>query len=345
MQKKFIVILIVSIFFIGGIFAFGLIGFFTYGYIDEIETYDEYQISGTSPSEIGLVFNSDLSDLTIRYNTSAIDSTIAMRIESHIHVEGIFVRGRSFSEFFSPVNIINQTAVKGIEIRRRDLAWFSPTNWFLGMRVNLTVTLRTDLEYNITANIGAGKISFQCGTNTTLDAIELTTGTGDISINAEQVNFTNNIHLGTTLGDISGNFENCSLNGNVSFVVNTGNIGFNAYNFSYDSDSSWDISTIMGNINIDVLQNRTMNYDVELDTIINDIGTLILHYKDTDDTIGAEIRGQVDQGDVTIREPLIGFEKLSETFIQSDDYDSAGAKYDITLRAITGDIDIYAQSS
>jgi hypothetical protein len=345
MQKKFMVILIVSIFFIGGIFAFGLIGFFTYGYLDEFKTYDEYQISETPPSEIGLIFNTDLSDLTIQYNTSTIDSTIAMRIESHIHVEGIFILGRALSDFFNPVKIINQSTTKGLEIRRRELAWFSPTNWFLGMKVNLTVTLRTDLKYNISANIGAGKISFECGTNTTLDATELTIGTGDISMEADQVNFTNNIHLETTLGDISGNFKNCSLSGNLNFVINTGNIDFNAQNFTYGSDSRWDISTIMGNINIDILQNRSMNHNVELNSIINDIGTLNLHYKDTNNTIGAEISGQVNQGDVGIREPLIGFQKISETFIRSDDWDLAHDKYYITLRASTGDIIINAQSS
>jgi len=342
MQKKFLAILFISAFLIGGTFIFGLIGFFTYGNIDQSNIY-EYEKSGNETEAINL--SADLSNIHIKYNNTPIDNAnICMKVDLKIHVEGIFVLGKQFSDFFNPITILNDSSI-GLDIRKKNLNWFDPTNWFLGMYVNLTITLRTDLKYNISAEVGTGDIIFESESKVNLSRIDLKTNSGDIYFNAFQANFTQNINLQTILGDIYGTFNNSYLNGNLNLKVSAGDLNLNAINFSFQTNSFWNLTTRKGDIEIGIKQSKTLGANVDINALISDIGDLNCYYNDTLSSVGTQIRGNVIQGNVILNEPLNGFEILSGNLIQSEDYISATYKFDIDLDAVISFINIYAESS
>ncbi|MFO7796713.1 MAG: DUF4097 family beta strand repeat-containing protein [Promethearchaeati archaeon] len=342
MQKKFLAILFISAFFIGGTFIFGLIGFFTYGNIDQSTTY-EYVTSGNETEAINL--SADLSNINIKYNNTPMDDpNISMKADLKIHLEGIFVLGKKFSDFFNPITILNDSSI-GLEIRKKNLNWFNPTNWFLGIFVNLTITLRTDLKYNITAEVGTGDIILESKSKVNLSQIDLKTNSGDIFLNAFQTNFTQNICLQTRLGVIYSIFNNSYLNGNLDLKGSAADLNLNAINFSLQTNSFWNLTTRKGDINIRIKQNKTMGADVDINAFISDIGDLNCFYNDTLSSVGTQIRGNVIQGDVILNEPFNGFEILSGNLIQSEDYISATYKFDIDLDAVISFINIYAESS
>ena len=342
MQKKFLAILFITAFFIGGTFVFGLVGFFTYGNIDQSTTY-EYITSGNETEAINL--GADLSDINLKYNNTPMDDpNISMKADLKIHIEGIFVLGKQFSDFFNPITILNDSSI-GLDIRRKSLNWFNPMNWFLGMYVNLTITLRTDLKYNITADVETGDIILESKSMVTLSQIDLKTNSGDIYLNTFKTNFTQNIYLQTRLGDIYSYFNNSYLNGNLELKGSAGNLNLNAINFSFQTNSFWNLTTRKGDINLIIKQNKTMGADVDIYAFITDIGDLNCYYNDTLSSVGTQIRGNVVQGDVILNEPLNGFEILSENLIRSEDYISATYKFDIDLDAVISFINIFAESS
>lgn len=340
MEKKYIAILLISGFFTVGLFIFGIIGYTTYDNIDVSDTY-EYEVSGSEIENIKL--DTDISDITIRYNESIMDSNTTMIIKSKIHIEGMFIKGRKFSNFFEPVNIIN-TSILGINIRKKSLSEFNFINWFLGINVDLEITLRTDMKYNMSAVVGEGNIYFEGRGKPSVDNIKLKTSNGDISLDAQHTNFTKSIHLETRLGDINAKFNNSDLNGNLTIIGDSSDISLDTYNFSYNKDSNWDLTTHMGDIILNIHQKKNMNANVRIDAFISDIGTIICNYHDSLASIGARIVGSAGEGGVSLIGDLTGFTAFSENSIKSEDYNSALNKYIINLNAIVGAIEISAES-
>jgi len=340
MEKKYIAILLISGFFTVGLFIFGIIGYTTYDNIDVSDTY-EYEISGSEVENIKM--DTDISDISIRYNESIMDSNTTMRIESKIHIEGMFVKGRKFSNFFQPINIINNS-VLGINIRKKSLSEFNFLNWFLGIKVNLEIILRTDIRYNISAIVGEGNILFEGRGNPNVDNIKLKTYNGDISLDTYKTNFTSNIYLETRLGDIEAKFNNSDLNGNLNIIGDSGDIDLNTYNFFYNKDSNWSLTTRMGDITFNINQESSMNANVKIDAIISDIGTIICNYYDSLPSVGARIVGSAGEGGVSLKGDLTGFTRFPGSLVESEDYESAATKYVINLNAIIGAIEISAES-
>lgn len=341
MEKKYLVILFVSAFLTIGMFLFGMIGFLTYDYLDESYTY-EFLTSGGDIEDIEL--SADISDINVEYNKSIIeDPNNSMKIFLNIHVEGMFTKGRSISDFFESVSILNDSS-KGIDLRKKPSVWVNPNNWLLGIDVNLTVILRTDLDYNISAIVGTGNIKLESQSNTHLNRIELKTTNGDINLNSQNTNFTESINIESTLGDIKCDFDTDYLNGNVKIITSAGDIALNMYNCFYEKSLHWSVTTNMGDMDLKIRQYKNMGADIEFNALISDIGTINCLYNDTTSSVGAKINGSAGDGGVNLIEPLTGFSTISERLIESQDYEVATYKYNIELRAIIGEINIDAQS-
>ena len=108
MKKKLIVITFLSVVMITSILLVGVLGYATYGHIDESYDYN-YGVSGNEIEEITL--DTDICDVEIKYNETIMPTNISMMIGLEIHLEGIFMEGKSYNDYFEPLKTVNNSPV------------------------------------------------------------------------------------------------------------------------------------------------------------------------------------------------------------------------------------------
>ncbi len=360
MQKKFIVMLLIAAFITAGIFIFGILGYTTYGYIDESFKYN-YSTSGNDIDEITL--DTDICDIEIKYNESIIPTNIAMMITIDIHMEGFFMEGKTFSSYFEPIDTVNNSMVKSLTLKRKPSVWFDPSFWFKSGNVKLIATLRTDLKYNISVDVATGNIKLLTSEKSVLDNISLVTKTGNIQVNTadseftgnvdfstitgniniicDKTNFSNNINVKTATGNVYYNLNECNLGGDLEISISTGNIDLRTNDIISSNSNTWTLSTITGNIDILVQQNIELGSQIQ-GTTSTKTGNIDLNYVDTNSNVGAKFTGSVATGDISYSSTG-GFIQENNSY-RSLDFATAFYKYDLNLNTITGNIKITGSS-
>ncbi|MBY8991719.1 MAG: hypothetical protein KGD58_13305 [Candidatus Lokiarchaeota archaeon] len=357
-----IALLIASIVIVGGGGIFGIIVAVTWGEYKYTDTY--YYDPQLPPSGIEEVsFSSDIGGIVINYNTTPTNNYV--KIDLDIKLKGAFVNGKSFSDFFRPIIWINDSiSTTTFSLEKK------PSTWFLFpliQKINISITLRTDIIYDISALTSTGSVEMNIAENVILNSTNLATSTGSVYVQAENnsilfgdldlrvstgsinlfakgVNFSYGFKAVTSTGSLNLNLTNCIIGEDIKGKASTGGITLKSYNVQYDKNCVWDIETNTGSIDIEISQFIEMGADIT-GTIETSTGSIDLVYIDNQASVGASFLGSWSTGSYTRSSSGGGFVATNINPFASLDYGTASSTYTLDLTVSTGSIDVDGTSS
>ncbi|MFW9988397.1 MAG: hypothetical protein ACFFC3_07065, partial [Candidatus Odinarchaeota archaeon] len=268
MGRSKIIGIIIAIVVATGAGLFFLIGFLTYGTISSSGS----RFYTPSPSLIRspepILIRTDIGKINVGYNTSETENVV--KLDYNIRMGSTHMIGKAITDFFV-IEWDNMTYLEidkiSFVLRTKSGVSLDPTNWFSIKRIEINVTLRTDLIYSIEEYATTGNVVNDIPNNVTVDNlhIETTTGnsvinldqaairglraestTGEVSMYAKKSNFTSDIIATITTGNLRLNFSSCLINGNIDAEITTGKITFNSYNIRCLTNVNWDLETTTG---------------------------------------------------------------------------------------------------
>ncbi|MFX0008380.1 MAG: hypothetical protein ACFFAV_16840 [Candidatus Hermodarchaeota archaeon] len=357
-----ILIIVLALLIGGGTGVFFIVGFATLGTIDESFTF-HYQAVPSSIEELNLDIG--IGAIDIRYNTS--NTPYIVRIDVDMRLSGLFMSGMGYADFFGPPTSWWQNGTfPPILFRLRQLPhlWLNPASWFKLAHIEINVTLRNDVIYNINAGSGTGSIRLVTPSNVILDDVDLGSGTGSIymsvsenttiqekvnldagtgsiSLYGKNTNFTNGLLLDAGTGSIIANLSNSVIGGNIGLSSGTGSIDFRIYHTEYTQNCNWAISAGTGGIFVGINQHGLMGANVT-GNINTGTGTINLQYIDTSSSVGASFFGSTGTGSFN-RVNTLGFIPGSNPF-NSLDFPTT-YNYDLNLDTGTGNINVDGSST
>ncbi|MFX1280222.1 MAG: hypothetical protein ACFFA3_12460 [Promethearchaeota archaeon] len=353
-----IALLITLIAIVGGGVTFGIIIAVTWGELEYSNTY--YYNPHVAPSGIEEVsFNSDIGSITISYNTTPTDIYVKLNLD--VEVRGAFMADKSFSDLFTLTWVNNSIAITTFSLEKKQ--WFT---LFMINKINISITLRTDIIYEISALTSTGSVAMNIPENIGLNNTNLEASTGSITVQAEKnsiflgklnlesstgkirliskgINFTNGFRTVTSTGSLNLNFTNCIIGEDIRIKASTGGITFKSYNMIYGKNCVWDIDTSTGSIDVEIYQYVDMNANIT-GSLVTSTGSIDLIYKDNLASVGASFFGSWDTGSYS-RSSGGGFSPTNYNPFYSSDYATASSTYTLDLTVNTGDIDVDGTST
>ncbi|MEJ2249139.1 MAG: hypothetical protein P8Y70_00360 [Candidatus Lokiarchaeota archaeon] len=358
-KGKVVAIVVISLLITAGV-AFGLVFLYTYGTVKQsYEFY--YKPASVQPSE-KVSFNSDIGNFEIKYNSTPTDNVVTINVDAR--VSGAFVAGSNFLDFFKSPKFLNSTSdpVKKFTFETRPKPWLFILS---SSRIQISVILRTDIEYNISTVVTTGNININIPHESKVKDLSLTSTTGTINLSAKNSNFTDGIQISATTGyiginiddsnilkglkatattgDVNVNLDKCYLDEKIDLLTTTGTLTLKVYNSSYSPSHLWDLDATTGNIWVTIYQNAVMNSNVT-GSITTTTGIIGLTYFDYSNQVGASFFGTVTTGNYN-RVNNGGFTSTSFNPFQSNDYNSANSTYSLNLTTTTGNINVSGNSS
>jgi hypothetical protein len=175
-------------------------------------------------------------------------------------------------------------------------------------------------------------ILLSSNTTTTLD---ISVSTGSISLYAHQTNISS-LYLDTSTGSITADFEEVYFSASKDFTLHTstGSITATFNNVLYSSSEiDWFIDTSTGSIDVDLFQEITDNNTLVYYYIATSTGSIGFSHE-LNSTIGLSIYADVSTGQVYAPSHSTDEEYIYE----SENYDSASMKFDVSMNTSTGSI-------
>ncbi len=329
------------------------------------ESFD-YYYTPASPSDLESIdLNLDIGEMIIKYNQTP--TPYVAKIDVDFDIEGPFVAGKTYTDYFKPISWVNTSSPIRFTLESKPDAWIFPINWFSFHHIiTVTVTLRTDVIYEIDAITTTGGVEMTVPSGVNLGNLQLisTTGgvslstaknsifqgnltaqttTGGVSILANGANFTENLYGHTTTGGLTMNFTNCVFGGNIVGDVTTGGIDFKIYNPEFTQASQWTLTSTTGGIDIEIYQYKPSGANITGQVTVT-TGSIDVIYEDNQASVGGRFIGSTTTGGVDLIN-LGGFTQIGNEILVSDDYNTASYKYTFDLHTTTGGIEVDGRST
>ncbi|MFX0032824.1 MAG: hypothetical protein ACFE8E_05520 [Candidatus Hodarchaeota archaeon] len=237
MRKKIKVLIIALVAILGGgALSFFIAGFATSGTISNSFTFN-YRNIPLSVEDLNL--NVDLGSLDIKYNTS--NTPYIVKIDVDLTISGLFMTDRQYTDFFKSATEWwqNTTSPLIFDMELLPAVWFNPAFWFKSYNIKVSVVLRTDVVFDISAIAGTGSIEMTIPDDISLKNITISSGTGSAFLNASnnvEIDGTVDINAGTgSIGLIS---SGANITGGLVADTGTGSISINLANSNLEEDIS-----------------------------------------------------------------------------------------------------------
>ncbi|MFX0059067.1 MAG: hypothetical protein ACFE85_13675 [Candidatus Hodarchaeota archaeon] len=363
MRTRNIILIFIASLIVGGGLGFIITGFATSGTVEESFSFYYEGIPSTIED---LNLNADIGRIDIQYNTSATQYLVEVNVD--LKITGLFVAGRKYTNYFTPYTEWweNTTSPTSFDLKVVPGAWFDPSHWFSSYIIEVAITLRTDVVYDLEVITGTGVIELNSAENVTLNGVTMNSGTGDVNLNflnntmiqaavnletgtggisifSEGTNFTQSIITDAGTGTINLNFTNSILGGNILASTGTGGINLKSYNMEYTSNSNWNIDTGTGKITLLINQDSGMGANVT-GLLKTGTGGIEVIYIDTSPLVGASFFGTTGTGSFN-RINSLGFESPLNNPFDSVDFYTSTYNYDFSLETGTGNIKVDGSSS
>jgi hypothetical protein len=334
--KKGLIVGIIMSCLIFGVVGFFVVGIFTSGTYQETFTYTYNPASPASVEQCTIY--ADTASINVQYNSTPV--SYYAKVEVNLRITGMFQSGKTFQNFFNPISWENASSA-ALSLTKNPLSLIDPTQWFKIENNVITLTLRTDIVYDITATSITGGVSMTVPENVTVNDLTLSCVTGGVSVYGTNANFTQGLSSSTTTGGVLLNFTKCAFGDNIAGTTTTGGVILNMYNAEYAQNIVWTLATTTGSITMNIQQYTDMGADVT-GTANAVTGGIAAIYKDSGANTGARFVGRTTTGVVsrtaTGYDADIGTEKLKTC--TSSDFGIATNTYDMTLTTTTGNINI-----
>jgi len=356
-----IALIVISALIVGGGIGFVVTGFATAGNIDESFSF-QYEPSSPDPIK-NLSINADIGKIIVKYNTTAFSDFA--KIDVDLKIAGLFTSYKSYLDFFSPSREWWDESSGIFNLEVLPDVWFDPSHWFKLYEITITITLRTDVIYDLDATTATGAIEMSVpdkvilngtsltsstgsvklttlGNNEFQGKIGLQTSTGSIDLFAKNTNFTQECKAITSTGSLLLNYTNCGMGDDLTGIVSTGSVTFKSYNMYYFKDIDLNLQTSTGSIDAELYQYIDMGANVS-SNVHTSTGSIDVFYRDNLATTGIRFTSSTSTGSINYT-PHATMEILSSVY-QSLNYGLATSKYTFTLATSTGSIDVNGQSA
>jgi hypothetical protein len=315
------------------IIGFFIVGAFTFAAHQESFTFYYNQASPASVEECTIY--ADTASIQIQYNSTPV--SYVAKADVDFQFSGLFMAGKTYQNFFNPISWINTSSAE-LTLTSIHWAWIDPTNWFKLENHVVTLTLRTDIVYDISATSITGGVSIIVPENVTVNDLTLSCTTGGVSVYGTGANFSQGLSSSTTTGSVLLNFTRCSFGDDITGGTTTGGVTLNTYNADYAQDITWTLSTTTGGIVMNIQQYSNMSASVT-GTAITTTGGITAYYYDNSPNYGAEFGGTTTTGSVSSTASgfnCVGSDK--NKLCTSNDFLTATNTYDLDLSTTTGNI-------
>ena len=218
-MKNYNIAIIVAAVLLGGT----AIGFFTTGFATAgVVTYDQnFSYEPISPDPIeDLTINTDIGSIFIQYNSSAMSHYAD--IDVNLKITGLFMAGKNYTYFYHPSSEWWDEATKTFTLEALPEAWFDPTHWFSSYNINITVTLRTDVVYDLYAHTATGAVEMKVPQNVVLNRTILSSSTGALYMEANNVTFNGKVSMTASTGSVNMKVNDVAFNDRVAMGSSTG---------------------------------------------------------------------------------------------------------------------------
>lgn len=358
-----IIIILVTILIMVPVTIFVIVPNATWGKYEE--SFD-YYYTPASPSGLeSMDFNLDIGGMIIKYNQTP--TPHVAKIDVDFDIEGPFVADKTYTDYFKPISWVNTSTPITFTLESKPDAWVFPITWFaFHQNITVTITLRTDIIYEIDATTTTGGVEMTIPSGVTLGNLQLISTTGGVSLNtakhstfqgnlttqtttggvsilANGANFTENLYGHTTTGGLTMNFTNCIFGENIEGVVTTGGIDFKIYNPEFTQASQWTLTSTTGGIDIEIYQYKPIGANITGQVTVT-TGSIDVIYEDNQASVGARFIGTTTIGGVDLAN-LGGFTQIGNEILESNDYDTASYKYTFDLHTTTGGIEVDGKSA
>jgi DUF4097 and DUF4098 domain-containing protein YvlB len=355
-------LLIVAILLVGGAVGFFVFGSMTAGSIDDSFNFT-YEPSSPDLVE-ALIFNVDIGSLHFKYNTSP--TNLYADIDVEMEITGWYMEGKTYLDFFQLSTGWWDNATATFNLQTIPDVWFNPSHWFKSYNISITVTLRTDVVYDLTALTSVGDIEMEVpdevplngisltsstgsinfktlGNNGFLGSVRLESSTGDIESYATKSNFSSGFQASTSTGDLTLNFTNCIMEYNLIATDSTGDVTFKSYNMLYSTNILLNLETSTGDIDVDLYQYITMGANVS-GTWETSTGSVDVLYRDNLVNTNVRFVGSIGVGSINYTPhatmEITGLGSIYSTL----NYGDAMYRYVFSLDTSTGNVNANAQS-
>jgi len=363
MKKLAIIAIFIVALAFGGFLGFIITGFATAGTTqDSFEFY--YEPSSPDPIE-ELFMNVDVGGVEIQYNNS--NTPYYAKIEVSIVVSGLFMAGRNYLDFFEPYTEWwdNSSDPVSFDMNVKPDVWFDPSHWFKSYNIDIKVTLRTDVIYNVFANVATGSLKMRVPENIVLNNTVLRTSTGSVllssssntnfqgivlvqsstgkaNVSSKESNYAYGLVSGTSTGSLILNFENCIMSNDIKGTVSTGSITYNTDNLTFTKDSSIVLQTTTGSIGGVINQYEDLGANVSAIFGVT-TGGIDLVYINDKSNIGTKFTSTFTTGGINYDYSGLEFFQV-DGILTSGNYNTAPYRYMFTLSTVTGNINVDAES-
>jgi len=358
-----ITLIVISALIVGGGIGFIVTGIATAGSID-VSFGFQYEPSSPDPIE-DLSINADIGKIIVKYNTTT--TPYFAEFDVNLKVAGLFMSGKTYLDFFNPSTEWWVESSGIFDLKVLPDIWFDPSYWFKSYEITITVTLRTDVIYDIDATTDTGVIEMSVPDEVILNGTSLTsstgsvklttlgnnkfqgkvglqTDTGNVDLFAKNTNFSHGFEAFTSTGSLLLNYTNCIMGDDLTGVVSTGNLMFKNYNMYYSKDIDLKLETSMGNIDAEIYQYINMGANVT-GSMKTSTGNIEVLYRDNLANTGVKFTSSYSVGSINYT-PHATMEITGGlgSIYSSINYGIATYKYTFTLVTSTGSIDVDGQS-
>jgi cytoskeletal protein RodZ len=331
-RKKLLVVLLIIVIIIGTISVFIIISFQE---VDETETYT--YSPAIIPDSLKIELDMDSAGVEIKFTDKITEPVVKMVY--HKKWQGFVASEPSFETSSSKVS-------------------FEGAFVFGEADSELTVTLRSDVEYDIKGTISNGSMALKNeNLEATLGTVNLESSDGSISISGRDLTITEQIKLksedgsasiflkDTTIGDISGTFssgstsinlENCSIE-DIHITGEDGSVSITTKESKIKSHSSWSFDVDDGSIALDITQTTAPKANVTVDASVTGSKDIDVDFNGNATNVRAKLNGNKD---ITIKRNT-GFEILDSKTMESSNFDNNTIDmFEIKMTADKGDLEV-----
>lgn len=331
-KKKLFVVLLVVIIIIA---TFSLLIIVTFEEVDEYKTYT-YSPENT-PSSLKIELDMENTSVEIKFTDELSEPVV--KLDYHKKWQGFVITQPSFETSSSKVT-------------------------FKGSRVagdadsELTVILRSDVEYDIDSKISSGSIALNTeDQGVILGTVDFDSSTGSTSISGTNLTITEQIKLKSKDGSSSVNLIDCTI-GDIDSTFNSGSLAINlekcniedihvsgdsgsvaliSKDSKIDSHSSWTFDVDSGSVVVDIDQSTSLGGDITVDASITGKKEIKVNFNGNATNIRAKFTANKE---INIKKNE-GFEIFDSKNLESSNFgNSTLDKFEIRMTADEGDLEV-----
>ncbi len=358
-----IALIVISALIVGGGIGFIVTGVTTAGSIDVSFNF-QYEPSSPDPIE-DLSLNADIGKIIVKYNTTA--TPYFAEIDVNLKIAGLFMSDKTYLDFFNPSTEWWAESSGIFDLKVLPDIWFDPSYWFKSYEITITVTLRTDVIFDIEATMATGAIEMSVPDEVILNGTSLTsstgsvklitlganefqgkvglqTSTGSVDLLAKNTNFSHGFETFTSTGSLLLNFTDCFMGDDLTGIVSTGSVTFKSYSMYYAKDIDLKLETSTGSIDAEIYQYTNMGANVT-GSMKSSTGSIEVLYRDSLANTGVKFTSSTGVGSINyIPHATMEITGGLGSIYSSINYGIATYKYTFALTTSTGSVDVDGQS-